>query len=169
MLSSDHIDHHVRATSSLDAPVSISTATATPEPTVEGLVMWLIRRCERRRDTAEPHDRRRLYEERVTILCSLVRAAAVDSALTLSPCTMQLAVEILQLKNLMETWMKQWKPDLTWSVHIWVQNNVKFRTRIFGLCYNMGRDPNLRNPPKIYTWNFSSSIATSAVRREWEA
>ena len=30
--------------------------------------MWLIGRCERKRDTAESHDRRRLYEEGVTIL-----------------------------------------------------------------------------------------------------
>ena len=59
---------HAHAASSSDAPVSISTATATPEPTVEGLVMWLIGRCERRRDTAESHDPRRSYEERVTIL-----------------------------------------------------------------------------------------------------
>ena len=71
VLSSDHIDHHAHAASSSDAPVSITTATATPEPTVEGLVTWLIGRCERRRDTSESHDRRRLYEERVTILCGL--------------------------------------------------------------------------------------------------
>ena len=56
MLSSDHIDHHVRATSSLDGPVSISTATAKPEPTVEDLVMWLIGRCDRRRYTAQSED-----------------------------------------------------------------------------------------------------------------
>ena len=30
--------------------------------------MWLIGRCERRRDTAESHDQRRLYEERLAIL-----------------------------------------------------------------------------------------------------
>ena len=62
---------HAHAASSSDAPVSISTATATPEPTVEGLVMWLIGRCERRRDTTESHDQRRLYEERLAILYGL--------------------------------------------------------------------------------------------------
>ena len=35
MLSNDHIDHHGHAASSSDAPMSISTATVTPEPTVE--------------------------------------------------------------------------------------------------------------------------------------
>ena len=36
--------------------------------------MWLIGRCERKRDTAESHDRRHLYEERVTILFGLQSA-----------------------------------------------------------------------------------------------
>ena len=40
--------------------------------------MWLIGRCERRRDTAESHGRRRLYEERVTILYGLHSALASE-------------------------------------------------------------------------------------------
>ena len=48
--------------------MAIPTATATPEPTVEGYATWLIGRRDRRRDTAEPHDRRRLYEERCHFL-----------------------------------------------------------------------------------------------------
>ena len=47
--------------------MTIPAATAIPEPTADGYVMWLIGRW----DTTESHDRRRLYEEKVTILNGL--------------------------------------------------------------------------------------------------
>ena len=47
---------------------------AQREPNAEDYMAWMIQRCSRRRDNAESHDRRRLYEERVTILHGLVSA-----------------------------------------------------------------------------------------------
>ena len=47
---------------------------AQREPNAEDYMAWMIHRCSRRRDNAESHDRRRLYEERVTILHGLVSA-----------------------------------------------------------------------------------------------
>ena len=50
---------------------------ANPILTAENYVAWLLERCCRRRDQAVDHGRRRLYEERVTILLGL--KAALES------------------------------------------------------------------------------------------
>jgi hypothetical protein len=51
-----------------------SARPTDPLLTAENYVAWLLERCCRRRDQAVDHGRRRLYEERVTILLGL-RAA----------------------------------------------------------------------------------------------
>ena len=44
---------------------------------LEDYMRWLVERCSRRRDNAPTHERRRLYEERVTILYGLISAMRV--------------------------------------------------------------------------------------------
>ena len=44
---------------------------ADPVLTAENYVAWLLERCSRRRDQSADHNRRRLYEERMTILLGL--------------------------------------------------------------------------------------------------
>ena len=48
-----------------------SSSSSTRPPTVEGYLNWPLERCCRRRDNALTHERRLLYEERVTILHGL--------------------------------------------------------------------------------------------------
>ena len=52
-------------------PNPAASSRPIQQPTVEGYVNWLLERCCRRRDSASSHERRLLYEERVTILHGL--------------------------------------------------------------------------------------------------
>ena len=56
------------------ADAATMIATAAHEPTADNYVVWLIGRCNRRRDSTTDHDRRRRYEERVAILRCLQSA-----------------------------------------------------------------------------------------------
>jgi hypothetical protein len=64
------------------APPAPSGASSSSETalTAENYVAWLLERCCRRRDQTTDGDRRRLYEERVTILFELRSALASSHA-----------------------------------------------------------------------------------------
>ena len=65
-LISDDLDE----TATLNEPPPFSSVRG-PEPNAEDYMRWLVERCSRHRDNAPTHERRRLYEERATILYGL--------------------------------------------------------------------------------------------------
>ena len=65
-LISDDLDE----TATLNEPPP-SSSIRGPEPNAEDYMRWLVERCARHRDNAPTHERRRLYEERATILYGL--------------------------------------------------------------------------------------------------
>ena len=64
--------------SSTDLPTTTRPTRTHPALTANSYIDWMIERCARRRDGTEDHNRRRLYEERVTILHGLKAALSCD-------------------------------------------------------------------------------------------
>ena len=81
--------------------------------------------------------------------CSLVEATSVDSVPTSMPRLMQLDKEILQLKTLMTAQTIWWNQRLKETDVIWIQNNAKFQTQAFGLCYTMVKGQKVKLQGKI--------------------
>eukprot|EP00435_Cladocopium_sp_Y103_P006373 s485_g2.t1 len=76
-----------------DVEMNDASAASQREPTAEDYVAWMLERCMHRRSSAEDPDRRKIYNERVTILHGLRRAmlsehASVRSAVMQTLATM---------------------------------------------------------------------------------
>eukprot|EP00435_Cladocopium_sp_Y103_P013881 s2196_g3.t1 len=66
------VNETVQSSASGNDQVQVQQQVQQHEPfTAEHYVDWCIQRCARRRDSTADHERRRRYEERVTILCGL--------------------------------------------------------------------------------------------------
>lgn len=84
MADPHHVDDGVDSSfaevpsSSTDLPTAARPPQTHPALTAENYIAWMIERCSRRRDATGDHDRRRLYEERVTILYGLRAASNSD-------------------------------------------------------------------------------------------
>ena len=81
-LGTEAMDNATSAMPTADAPLSMpsSGSAADTALTAENYVRWLLRRCARRRDEANDPIRRRLYEERITILLGLQSALTSQHA-----------------------------------------------------------------------------------------
>lgn len=84
MADPHHVDDGVDSSfaevssSSTDLPTAAHPPQTHPALTAENYIAWMIERCSRRRDATGDHDRRRLYEERVTSLYGLRVASNFD-------------------------------------------------------------------------------------------